>query len=152
MGYREGYFILQQSTVFSFEWHLDIHKVSVPAAKCQKYLAELLEWDQQNKYNAEQVASLYRKLSHVALVLSIGCAYLIELEKFSADLSHHSPFTPHCPPHRWHNDAAWWKKILDSPISAPIPGPTNLIDVRAYSDASSGFCISLCIHGYWRSY
>ncbi|KAF8823981.1 hypothetical protein HHX47_DHR9000467 [Lentinula edodes] len=75
-----------------------------------------------------------------------------QLEKFEAKLSHAAPFTKHHAPRGWHADLHWWKSTLSAPISSPIPGPATLIDIHAYSDASSGYGIGLCIQGFWRSY
>lgn len=137
---------------FGFQWHLDTMQVSIPIRKRQKYLGTLSEWELRTTHNAEQVAKLYGQLLHVCLILTAGRAYLVELEKFISDLNHEAPFTQHRPPRRWPNDFRWWKTVLSSPISAPIPGAADLIDLHAYSDASSGYGIGICICNYWRSY
>lgn len=137
---------------FGFQWHLDSMQVSIPIKKRHKYLNTITEWETRSSHNAEQVSKLYGQLIHVCLVLTAGRAYLVELEKFLADLNHEAPFTKHRPPRRWPNDLAWWKTTLSSPIFASIPGPANLTDIHAYSDASSGYGIGLYIRGFWRSY
>ncbi|GAV98639.1 reverse transcriptase ribonuclease h [Lentinula edodes] len=141
-----------EPTYFGFQWNLSEKIVSVPAKKRRKYLEEIADWEQRGSHNAEQVAKMYGKLLHVSLVLPIGRTYLIELEKFAAELSHEAPLTKHRAPRRWPADLLWWKSTLSSPISAPIPGPADLIDVHGYSDASSGYGIGLYIKGFWRAY
>ncbi|KAF5344196.1 hypothetical protein D9757_015269 [Collybiopsis confluens] len=110
--------------------------VEVPEQKRIKYLKELESWDTQSTHDARQVSKIYGQLLHVSLVLTRGKAYLIELEKFAADLDHEPPLTKHRPPRRWPVDAKWWREALANPISAPIPGPIDLIDIQAFSDAS----------------
>jgi hypothetical protein len=139
-------------TYFGFQWNISTKTVSVPSDKRLKYLNAISEWEQQHNHNSEHVAKLYGKLLHVSLVLTIGRAYLTELERFAADLSHEAPHVAHRAPCQWPADMAWWKTALSTPITCPIPGPADLIDTHAYSDASSSYGIGLYIHGYWRAY
>ena len=137
---------------FGFQWEIEAKVVSVPQAKREKYLGTIREWEGRTTHDAKEVAKIYGQLSHVSLVLTKGKAYLTELEKFGADLDQSTPLIKHRPPKRWQADLEWWKRTLSSPISSPIPGPANLIDINAYSDASSSYGIGLCIGGFWRSY
>ncbi|KAF5373365.1 hypothetical protein D9757_009741 [Collybiopsis confluens] len=142
----------ESPTYFGFQWHLETRTVSIPAEKRAKYSECINRWEEQPTHDLDEATTLYGKLLHVSLVLRRGKAYLTELEKFIANLSHVASHVRHHVPRHWPADLAWWKDILAAPISSRIPGPTNLIDVHAYSDASSGYGIGLYIRGYWRAY
>jgi hypothetical protein len=62
------------------------------------------------------------------------------------------PFVPHHAPCNTTDDLVWWKDILSYPIlSHPIPGLSLLIDLQAYSDASSGVSIATrCNNKDWK--
>ncbi|KAF5342704.1 hypothetical protein D9757_015300 [Collybiopsis confluens] len=142
----------ESPTYFGFQWHLETRTVSIPAEKRAKYSEHINRWEKQPTHDLDEATSLHGKLLHVSLVLRRGKAYLTELEKFIANFSHVASHVRHHVPRHWPADLAWWKDILAAPISSRIPGPTNLIDVHAYSDASSGYGIGLYIRGYWRAY
>ena len=95
---------------------------------------------------------LYGKLLHTTLVVPAGQAYLTNLEAMLA-LFNNRPFVPHTPPHDMPHDLVWWAKLLDAKtLSRPIPGPTPLKDVDAFSDASSGFGIGITIGKNWQAW
>jgi hypothetical protein len=76
--------------------------------------------------------------------------YLTNLEIMLGSFSNR-PFVPHHAPRNTADDLIWWKDILSYPIlSCPIPGPSLLIDLQAYSDASSGVGIAITIGNKWR--
>ena len=92
---------------------------------------------------------LYGKLLHTTLVVPAGQAYLTNLEAMLALFNNH-PFVPHTPPCDTPHDLDWWAKLLDAEtLSRPIPGPTPLKDMDAFSDASSGFGIGITIGKNW---
>jgi hypothetical protein len=49
-------------------------------------------------------------------------------------------------------ELSWWSTKLASPLSRPIPAPLKLIDLHAFSDASSGISIAIFIQGRWRAW
>ncbi|ESK81377.1 reverse transcriptase ribonuclease h [Moniliophthora roreri MCA 2997] len=137
---------------FGFEWNLPDMVVAVPLTKREKYLNSVEEWEAQSSHDYEETSSLYGKLLHVSFVLTAGRAYLIEFEKLMGTLSKASPFSRHRPPKNLPNDLTWWKEHLKSPISRPIPGPAELVDLHAYSNTSGGIGIGICVCGFWRAY
>uniref|UniRef100_A0A0W0G4R0 Uncharacterized protein n=1 Tax=Moniliophthora roreri TaxID=221103 RepID=A0A0W0G4R0_MONRR len=137
---------------FGFEWDMSEMIVSVPLTKCEKYLSALNDWDSHASHNYKEASSIYGKLLHVSYVLVSGRAYLVELEKLMATLSGAPPFSRYRSPKHLPANLLWWRRRLSNPISAPIPGLAELIDLHAYSDASGGHGIGLCIRGYWRAY
>lgn len=55
---------------------------------------------------------------------------------------------PHSPPKHTGEDLCWWKASLSQLlISRPIPGPIDIVNSLAYSDASSGTGIVIWISG-----
>jgi hypothetical protein len=141
-----------QPLYFGFEWNITNLQVFVPDSKRQKYHDTIIEWERRSRHNLEQANQLYGKLMHVTHVLARGRAYLTHLETLIANLSNASPFTSRYPPKLLAEDLNWWKEKLAKPIYCKIPGPAELIDLDAYSDASGGHGIGICIRGYWRAY
>src|SRR5882757_6862830 len=95
---------------------------------------------------------LYGKLLHACAVVPAGRAYLTSLEKFMAIFGNH-PFMPHSPPCSTRDDLFWWKQTLSrSHISRSIPGPKIILDIAAYSDASSETGIGITIGDRWRAW
>jgi hypothetical protein len=137
---------------FGFQWHLLTLKVSVPNNKRDKYLDSIQEWERKNTHNEAETDSLYGKLMHISLILTRGRAYLTEIERMLAGLRQAPPFSNHHPPKGLADDLQWWKTQLSSPISRDIPGPAEIFDPQAYSDASGGYGIGIVICGHWRAY
>lgn len=47
-------------------------------------------------------------------------------------------------------DLQWWHNLLAEPsLSGPIPGPSSVVNLGAYSDASSSTGITIIIGGKW---
>ena len=100
----------------------------------------------------KDVQKLYGKLLHASLMVPMGQAYLTNLETMLGFFSNH-PFVPHHAPHDTANDLIWWKDTLSSPVlSRPIPGPSSLVDLQAYSDASSGIGVAITISNKWQAW
>jgi hypothetical protein len=152
MGTQKRHTLWQHTSLLGFEWNLSERQVLVPRGKRDKYITAITEWQTRSKHSLNDAEKLYGKLMHVCLVLSRGRSYLMELECLLADLKHAAPFATHKPPHRLEKDLTWWHNTLETPISAPIPGPVKLIDSHSISDASTSYGIGVFIHGYWRAY
>ena len=132
-----------------FVWNLTTRTVEVPLEKKHKYCDVIEEWQKKPRHALAEVQKLYGKLLHTTLVVPAGRAYLTGLEAMLA-LFHDRPFVPHTPPRSTPYDLNWWAKLLDSEtLSRPIPGPTPLEDMDAFSDASSGFGIGITISKNW---
>jgi len=135
-----------------FIWDLDVRTVAVPVEKKLKYLSAIEEWEKKPTHALAEVQGLYGKLLHVSLVSPAGRAYLTSLEAMLSGFNN-SPFVPHTPPHSTPDDLKWWAKLLHSPsLSRDIPGPVPLTDLDAFSDASSGFGISITIGNNWHAW
>jgi len=66
---------------------------------------------------------------------------------------HDAPEKPRTPPASVAADLLWWYRILSQPtISRPIPGPCELLDIHAFSDASSSVGIGIVIGERWRAW
>jgi len=63
------------------------------------------------------------------------------------------PFMQHTPPCTTASDLQWWTILLKSPnLSRAIPGPVPLMDLHAFSDASSSFGIGITIRDKWHAW
>ena len=66
---------------------------------------------------------------------------------------HERPFTPRHPPKHLSDDLTWWEQILSrTSLSREIPGGRQILDVGAYSDASSSTGIGITIGNRWRTW
>jgi len=136
----------------SFSWDLDARTVAVPAEKKFKYLNAIEEWEKKPTHALAEVQRLYGKLLHVSLVIPARRAYLTNLEAMLSGFNN-SPFVPHTPPRNTPDDLKWWAKLLRSPsLSRDIPGPVPLMDLNAFSDASSSFGIGIMIGNRWHTW
>ena len=135
-----------------FTWHFQTISVSVPPQKQLKYSLSIDEWLSRPDHNLEEAYKLHGRLTHVSLVVSAGRAYLIEIESFISSLSK-SSFKRQRPPRRLLPDIQWWSQQLRKPFLSRIaPGPCNVHNCHAYSDASSTIGIGIWISGHWRAY
>ena len=135
-----------------FTWDLSHCTVTVPDRKKHKYMAAIETWERKPTHALVEVQQLHRKLLHVSLVVPAGHAYLTSLEAMLG-IFHDRPFVPRTPPQHTADDLKWWKLLLRQPIiSRSIPQPTPLIDLRAYSDASSSFGIAITVGEHWRAW
>ena len=135
-----------------FVWNLTTRTVEVPLEKKSKYRQAIEEWQKKPRHTLAEVQKLYGKLLHTTLVVPAGRAYLTNLEIMLA-LFNNRPFVPHTPPRDTPQDLIWWARLLDTEtLSRHIPGPAPLDDLRAFSDASSGFGIGITIGDNWRAW
>jgi hypothetical protein len=137
---------------FGFLWNLILLVVSIPAEKMAKYLASIEEWETQGpQHSLQEAQALHGKLLHICLVLRSGRAYITELERFMGEIAKApSNFVSHRPNFRLAKQLQWWKSQLQKPsLSRPIPGPADVIEPNAYSDASSTTGVGVWINGYW---
>ncbi len=135
-----------------FIWDLTDRTVAVPDRKKVKYMAAIEEWERKSTHALLEVQQLHGKLLHVTLVAPAGRAYLTSLETMLG-IFHDRPFVPRTPPKHTADDLKWWKLLFrQSIISRPIPEPLPIIDICAYSDASSGFGIAITVGDHWRAW
>ena len=135
-----------------FDWDLANCTVSLPLKKTDKYLAAITEWEQTPKHNLHEVQGLYGKLLHASSVMVSGRAYLTKLEAMLGSYGD-NPFAKHTPPIQTADDLKWWKFALSQPpCPRRIPGPSEVFDFAAFSDASSSTGIGIIIKGRWRAW
>ncbi len=135
-----------------FSWDLETRTVRIPTNKREKYLDAIFSWERSTKHTLEEVQKLYGKLLHACQVVPAGRAYLTNLEKFMAIFGNR-PFMPHTQPRSTKDDLLWWKrKLSQTTIIRPIPGPCPIWDIAAFSDASSEVGIGIVINGRWRAW
>jgi hypothetical protein len=133
-------------------WDLDKKTVSLIDKKKTKYRAAIREWNTTRTHNLKQVQKLYGKLLHTCLVVPRGRAYLMGLEAMLG-IFHDSPLKPRTPPASTSAELSWWENLLSKPsLSRLIPGPCDLLDTGAFSDASSNVGIGIIIGQRWRAW
>jgi hypothetical protein len=135
-----------------FEWNLEDITVSLPANKKAKYQLAILEWRNRSAHDLQDIQKLYGKLLHASLVLPAGRAYLTGLEAMLGIFGD-SPFMPRRAPATVRPDLEWWATQLSKPfLGRPIPCPVELINLDAYSDASSEIGVAIVLGGKWRAW
>ena len=86
------------------------------------------------------------------MVIPWGRAYLTGLEAMLR-VCGDRPFVPHSPVRSIRTDLEWWVEVLQQPrLRRPIPYPVWLVDLAAFSDASSGIGIAITIGDCWRAW
>ncbi|PSR72775.1 hypothetical protein PHLCEN_2v11338 [Hermanssonia centrifuga] len=139
-------------TFIGFEWNLQSKTVGIGNTKKEKYRAAIAAWRQSRMHMLKEVQKLYGKLLHASLVVQEGRAYLTGLE-CTLSIYHDAPFKPRTPPRAVPGDLAWWEETLRQPILVrPVPGPVPVVEIQAFSDASSGVGIGICIQDRWRAW
>lgn len=138
-------------TYIGFLWDLVAKTVSLPDAKCAKYLAKLEQWKATFKPTCEEVESLIGTLNHVALIVPAGRTHLLHLYRLRASFTHAR--------HRWirHkitaaalDDVQWWTQTLqNSFVGMPVIRPPLPNDDALYVDASTDWGIGLLLNGRW---
>jgi hypothetical protein len=139
------------ASYIGLQWDLVSLTVSLTPAKRLKYALSIEDWLLHPKHNLNDVQKLYGKLLHACLVLPAGRSYLTGLEAMLA-ISNAHPFTLYLPGKGISDDLAWWTIKLANPVARPIPSPRSLLDIDAFSDASSGFGIAVTIRNRWRAW
>lgn len=133
-------------------WNLAKLTVQLSAAKKAKYLAAIAEWRSHVTHVLLDVQRLYGKLLHSCLVVPTGRAYLTAMETMLR-VCGNSPFMPHHAVRHLEEDLNWWEQRLSQPfVGRSIPQPPTLIDLHAFSDASSSVGIAIVIDGHWRAW
>lgn len=141
-------------TYIGFFWDLQARTVGIPEKKKEKYRAAIAKWQSADPpvHDLKETQELHGKLQHAAHVLPSGRAYLTSLESFMGTFGDR-PHKPRRPPRSTAGDLAWWFNQLSRPkLQRSIPGPSQLLDVRAFSDASSSTGIGIVIGGAWRAW
>lgn len=135
-----------------FQWDLRSREVGVSMEKREKYKTAVDEWAGTKTHTLEQVQQLHGKLVHISHVLPEGRAYLTRLEAFMGVFGD-SPFKPRTPPRNTDADIAWWRNQLEhEPLTRPIRPPQPVLDIEAFSDASSEVGIGIVIGKRWRAW
>ena len=135
-----------------FTWDLETKRVSLAPSKKDKYLLALKTWQRTRLHDLLEVQKLHGKLQHASLVVPAGRAYLTNLEAMLGIFGD-APFKPRTPPRRTPEDIAWWLRTLSAPnVSRPVPGLHPILDLGAFSDASSGVGIAVIVGNRWRAW
>ena len=135
-----------------FDWNLEEKKVRLQNKKKEKYLGAVVEWTRRTTHTLEDVQKLYGKLLHTCLIVPEGRAYLTKLEKMMG-VYHNTPHKPRRPPRHTDIDLLWWLRTLSKPtLIREIPGAQEVVDVHAFSDASSSVGIGIVVRDRWRAW
>jgi hypothetical protein len=135
-----------------FAWDLENKTVILQERKKEKYAKAVAEWRRRRTHTLEDVEKLYGKLLHTCLIVPEGRAYLTKLEAMIG-IFHDTPHKPRHPPRHTDIDLLWWLRTLSKPtLSREIPGAQEVIDIQAFSDASSSVGIGIVVRDRWRAW
>ncbi len=133
-------------------WHLDVRTLLLPSDRREKYQDTITTWLSRPVHTLKQVRVLYGCLLSCTCVVPSGRAYLTGLESMLGIFSN-NPFMPRTPPKSIASDLVWWSQILaNDKLERRIPGPCKVVDIAAFSDASSSVGIAVVIQGRWRAW
>jgi hypothetical protein len=139
------------TSYIGFLWDSESRTVSLSPKKRLKYSLSIDKWLLCPKHSLNDVQKLYGRLLHVCLVVPAGRAYITGLEAM-LELGNARPFALYPPVKTVAEELSWWSTKLVFSLSRPIPAPLILLDLHAFSDASSGFGIAIHIQGRWRAW
>ncbi|KAF7315770.1 Reverse transcriptase ribonuclease h [Mycena indigotica] len=135
-----------------FIWNLADRSISLTPEKAEKYRNCITAWLAKRTHTLQEVQRLFGKLLHASIIIPAGRAYITKLE-YMLGVFHDKPFMPRTSPRGTNSDLEWWLHALNRPhLSRPIPGPCEVSDTQAYSDASSGVGIAIVIKSHWRAW
>ena len=143
----------ESPTFIGLIWNLTNHTVSLTESKQQKYLGAISEWEHRRTHTLQDMQKLHGKLLHVSLIFPPNHTYLTNLEAMLSIFGD-KPFKPRTPLHDTPEDLRWWREVLSlvpSP-SIPIPSSQRIIDLQAFSNASSSVGITIVIGGCWHAW
>jgi hypothetical protein len=128
--------------------------VGLPETKRSKYQLALDTFLDRTAVALKDVQSIYGKLLHTCAVVPEGRAYLTGLESFIGSFDDERPFsTRHLPRIARAELDVWWRRTLSLPLPRrPLPVATDVRDLLAFSDASSGVGVGVWIRGRWRAW
>lgn len=135
-----------------FLWDIKNKTVYLQEKKKEKYRKAVEEWRLRATHSLDDVQKLYGKLLHTCLIVPEGRAYLTNLESMLG-VFRDTPHKPRHPPRHTNKDLLWWLRTLTQPsLSREIPGAREVVDVQAFSDASSSVGIGIVIRDRWRAW
>ncbi|GJE98771.1 hypothetical protein PsYK624_150070 [Phanerochaete sordida] len=134
-----------------FVWDLCARTVSLSEPKRSKYHAAILDWLSRRTHARSDVEKMHGRLQHVSSIVRGGRAYLTRLAAMLG-VFRDKALVPHHAPSGTDDDLRWWLSTLSSTLTSPIRGPSLVVDVPAFSDASSGVGIAIVIHDRWRAW
>ncbi|TFY74472.1 hypothetical protein EWM64_g9540 [Hericium alpestre] len=135
-----------------FVWNISARTVALPTTKAEKYLSAIRQWQESRTHDLHEVQKLHGKLLHACAVFPRGRAYLTRLEIMLGNFGT-TPFKRITPPNGTQDDIDWWAHALQhESLRRCIPGPVDVLEVNAFSDASSGFGIGIVLGNRWRAW
>ena len=137
-----------------FIWDVESKSVAVSDEKRVRYLGHVNEWFARSAHSLLDSQRLHGRLQHLCFVLPEGRAYLFCLQKFMGVFAAgHNARKRLTPPKRTREELDWWRTHLRRPIiSRSLPRPVEIVDVCAFSDASSGVGLAVVIGEKWRAW
>jgi hypothetical protein len=139
-------------TYLGFHWDIDNKTVTLTEHKREKYCQTIRNWNLNTKHSLNETEKLHGKLLHATHIIPKGRAYLSGLERLMAT-QRDKPHVPLSSPKGTDFELNWWMQALSSlPSPRPIPAPTQVLDVQAFSDASSGTGIAFLVGKKWKAW
>jgi hypothetical protein len=143
-------------------WDVLRRTVALDEATRLRYLACAQEWLAKRTHTLAEARVLAGRLQHCTYLVPRGRPYLSHLYRFIRLYSaidangrpEHDPSKPLTPGHGCPAEIEWWARELSRPsVTRIIPRPVEVLNVRAYSDASSEIGIGVVIgDGFWNAW
>jgi hypothetical protein len=144
-------------------WDVCKRTVALEESTRLRYLACAREWLAKRVHTLAEARILAGRLQHCTYLVPRGRPYISHLYRFirlygivdASGRPEHDPSKPLTPGHGCPAEIEWWVRELSKPnVTRIIPRPVDVLDVRAYSDASSeigiGIVIADGLWGAWR--
>jgi hypothetical protein len=142
-------------------WDIRRRMVALEEATRLRYLACVRAWLEKRTHTLAEARVLAGRLQHCSYLVPRGRPYLSHLYRFirlyaatdSTGQPQHDPQKPLTPGHGCPPEIEWWARELGKPsVARTIPHPVDVLDVHAYSDASSEIGLGVVIRGDWNAW
>lgn len=153
-GKAKDQLFASSGTFIGLHWSIARRAVSLPDEKRDRYLESIRDWQLRSTHSLLDVQQLYGRLLHAALVVPEGRARLVGLESMLGTFRT-NPFARKHPPAAVGGHLRWWANTLRRPqLERPLGRmfPASVVDIGAYSDASTGGGIGIVVAGRWRAW
>lgn len=150
-----------ENTYHGVRWNTQLRTAELPNETRLRYLEGAAQWQSSRTHTLHEAQTITGRLQHLSFLIPNGRAYLSTFYAF-IHLYHavghdrnlrKNPEKPLTPARRNQAEIAWWIAQLQQPrIVRHLPRPTRIIDIQAYSDASSTIGIGIYINHEWRAW
>jgi hypothetical protein len=134
-----------------FEWDLDAKRVSIPAEKRTKYVANINMWERGVTFTRIEAERILGTLVHCSMAVPDGRSHLVALSKFASSFAHTgSRFRRRTPNGPVRADLAFWKhQLAEGDCGSFLVTPPAVANCSCWVDASTSYGVGIVVDNEW---